>query len=104
MAQIWTATDRPDDVAVVAWADSSTAVLKGNPAQQVLVGPDESWGDLVLGQMLRPHSLDVLVPPPWQGQFRINGAALEQGMASRLVWYRLRATHMRRPLTRTSTC
>ena len=78
MAQIWTATDRPDDVAVVAWADSSTAVLKGNPAQQVLVGPDESWGDLVLGQMLRPHSLDVLVPPPWQGQFRINGAALEQ--------------------------
>ena len=32
----------------------------------------------MLGQMLLPHSLDVLVLPPWEDEFRIDGAALEQ--------------------------
>lgn len=81
MAQIRTGTTRPDDTAVVAWADDSTAVLKGNPAEQVLVESNDSWGDLGLGQMLLPHSLDPLAPPPWPRQFQINGAALEgEGM------------------------
>jgi hypothetical protein len=42
MAQIRTGTTRPDDTAVVAWADDSTAVLKGNPAEQVLVESNDS--------------------------------------------------------------
>jgi hypothetical protein len=28
--------------------------------------------------MLLPHSLDAVVPAPWQWQFRIDGAALEE--------------------------
>jgi hypothetical protein len=78
MAQIRASAIAPGDAAVVAWADNATAVLKGNPAEQVFVGPDETWGDLVLSQMLLPHSLDVLVSPPWEDQFRIDGTALEQ--------------------------
>ncbi len=63
--------------AVTAWADDVTAVLKGVPAAQHVVGPNQSWGNLGLRRMLEPESLTTFVPPPWPPSFRIRGDLLE---------------------------
>ena len=65
--------------AVTAWADEATAVLKGAPAAQHVVGPNQSWGNLGLRRMLQPESLTTFVPPPWPASFRIRGDLLDGG-------------------------
>lgn len=63
---------------LVGWADDLTAVIEGNPLTgTVLVGPSHTRGDLGLGRMLNPRSLEALVPPPWTSSFEIEGGALE---------------------------
>lgn len=65
---------------VVSWADDATAVLRGSPAQQHLVGPNETWGSAVR-RMLEPGALEALVPKPWAAEFRVSGDALERDMS-----------------------
>lgn len=65
--------------AVVSWADNATAVLKGSPAEQDVVDPNTTWGDLGLRRMLTPAALGRLVAQPWPTQFRVAGHLLEQG-------------------------
>ncbi len=65
---------------VVSWADDATALLRGNPAQQQLVGPNESVGS-VLRRMLEPGALEALVPKPWGAEFRVSGDVLERDMS-----------------------
>jgi hypothetical protein len=67
--------------AVASWADDATAVLKGGPARQHVVGPNESWGDLGVRQMLVPTALEVLVSKPWTAEFRVPGEVLERDMS-----------------------
>lgn len=67
--------------AVASWADEATAVLKGSPARQHVVGPEESWGDLGVRQMLVPTALEVLVPKPWTAEFRVPGEVLERDVS-----------------------
>jgi hypothetical protein len=64
--------------AIVSWADAATAVLRGNPAEQHVVAPNESWGDLGVGIMLKPDALHQLVPAPWPERFAVDGPLLEQ--------------------------
>lgn len=64
--------------AIVSWADDATSVLKGSPARQHVVRPNESWGDLGLRQMLNPSALEALVPKPWAAHFQVSGAVLER--------------------------
>lgn len=70
----------PDDppLAVVAWADRATAVLKGQPAEQHLVQSNESFGDGGLKAMLEPGRLETLVGKPWSPHFRVNGELLDR--------------------------
>ena len=71
----------PDDEvapAVTSWADEATAVLKGSPAEQHMVGSNERWGDLGLRRMLEPAPLETLVPRPWPAEFRVAGHLLER--------------------------
>lgn len=67
--------------AVASWADAATAVLTGSPAEQHVVGPKESWGDLGLRQMLVPTALEGLVPKPWTAEFRVPGEVLERDVS-----------------------
>lgn len=68
--------------AVTSWADEATAVLKGEPIRQHVVGPHESWGDLGVRQLLVPVALEALVPKPWAGEFRIPGEVLERDLST----------------------
>jgi hypothetical protein len=63
--------------AIASWADEATAVLRGKPAEQHLVAPNESWGDLCVRIMLKPHALRQLVPEPWPERFVVDGRLLE---------------------------
>lgn len=74
-------TSRGTTPAVISWADEATAVLKGSPVERHVVGPDESWGDLGLHQVLDPTELERLVPRPWSAQFRIPGDVLERDIS-----------------------
>lgn len=67
--------------AVVAWADNATAVLKGNPVEQFIIGPNTSWGDLSLRQMLEPNALEALIAKPWPELFHVDGDLLEHDMS-----------------------
>jgi hypothetical protein len=66
--------------AIASWADNATAVLRGSPAQQRLVGPNETWGDLGLRRMLEPDALEALVPKPWPAEFQVPGDAVERDL------------------------
>lgn len=73
----------PDDKgppAVVSWADDATAVLKGNPAESQLVGPNYPSGSWGLRRMLEPGKLETLIPKPWPARFELAGHLLEQDM------------------------
>jgi len=63
--------------AVTAWADDATAVLKGVPATQHVVGPNHSIGNLGLRRMLDPESLQAFVPLPWPTSFDVPGHLLD---------------------------
>ena len=67
----------PLSPAVTAWADDATAVLKGVPAAQHIVGPNHSIGTLGLRRMLNPESLQAFVPPPWPPTFDVPGRLLD---------------------------
>ncbi|HEU4973718.1 MAG TPA: hypothetical protein VFT50_01410 [Baekduia sp.] len=62
---------------VVSWADEATAVLRGDPAKQHVVRPNESHGDLGAQRMLNPSALETLVPKPWTARFVVPGDLLE---------------------------
>jgi hypothetical protein len=72
-----------DDVApaVTSWAGEATAVLKGAPARQHLVGPQESWGDLGVRLLLIPAAIEALIPKPWAREFQIPGEVLERDVS-----------------------
>jgi len=59
------------------WADDATAVLKGVPATQHVVGPNHSIGNLGLRRMLDPESLQAFVPLPWPTSFDVPGHLLD---------------------------
>ena len=63
---------------IASWADEATAVLRGKPAEQHFVPPNQSWGDLGVGVMLKPDALRQLVPEPWPERFVVDGPRLEQ--------------------------
>lgn len=66
--------------AVVAWADEAAAVLDGSPAEARVIGPQASYGDLGLRQMLHPAPLERIVPKPWSSRLRIEGHLLQRDM------------------------
>ena len=66
---------------IASWADEATAVLQGKPAEQHVVAPNENWGDLCVGIMLKPNALHRLVPEPWPERFAVDGPLLEQDPA-----------------------
>ena len=72
---------------MVSWADDATAVLKGDPVEQHVVGPDVTWGDLGLRQMLEPDALATLVGRPWASRFSVSGQLLDpdHGMLPALI-------------------
>jgi len=59
-------------------ADEATAVLRGKPVEHHVVAPNECWGDLGVGVMLKPDARRQLVPEPWPGRFAVDGPLLEQ--------------------------
>jgi hypothetical protein len=77
MTQVALAAD-VDRAAVLAWADDASAVLKGDPASQHVVGRNESCGDLGLRRMLEPRPLELIVPRPWASTIQIDGHILEE--------------------------
>jgi hypothetical protein len=78
-----TLLESPESTApvIASWADEATAVLRGKPAEQHVVAPNESWGDLCVGVMLKPHALRHLVPEPWPERFVVDGPLLEEDPA-----------------------
>lgn len=62
---------------IASWADNATTVLRGKPAEQHVVAPNESWGDLCVAVMLKPAALRQLVPGPWPERFVVDGPLLE---------------------------
>jgi hypothetical protein len=79
MAQL--SLDEPESelsVAVAAWADDATAVLRGNPAMHYAMGPNQTWGDSGLRSMLEPSTMEEVVSTPWSARFRLDGGLLEQ--------------------------
>jgi hypothetical protein len=69
---------REDDVALVAWVDGLTTIIRDNPPIAELLGPDDGTrGDNSLGRLLQPEALEVVVHPPWARQFEIAGSTLE---------------------------
>jgi hypothetical protein len=62
---------------IASWADEATAVLRGKPAEQHFVAPNESWGDLGVGVMLKPDALRQMVREPWPEQFVVDGPLVE---------------------------
>jgi hypothetical protein len=61
---------------VAAWADDATAILRGSPPAQHVVGDDETWGDFALRDLLEPETLQTIAPKPWEGRFTIDGKDL----------------------------
>ena len=69
---------REDDVALVAWVDGLTTIVRGAPPFAELLGPDDGTrGDNSLGSLLQPEPLGVVVPPPWAPHFAVAGRTLE---------------------------
>jgi hypothetical protein len=78
-----TLLDVPESTAptIASWADEATAVLRKKPAEQHFVAPNETWGDLCVGVMLKPDALHQLVPEPWPERFAVDGPLLERDPA-----------------------
>lgn len=69
---------REDDVAIVAWVEGLTTIIRGDPSVAELLGPDDGTrGDNSLGSLLQPAPLKAVVHPPWAEQFAIAGSTLE---------------------------
>ena len=69
---------REDDVALVAWVEGLTTIIRGDPPVAELLGPEDGTrGDNSLGRLLQPEPLEVVVHPPWTRQFEIAGHTLE---------------------------
>jgi len=69
---------RGDDVALVAWVEGLTTIVRGDPPVAELLGPDDGTrGDDSLGRLLQPQPLEVVVHPPWARHFEIAGSTLE---------------------------
>ncbi len=67
-----------DDVALVAWVEGLTTIIREDPPIAELLGPDDGTrGDNSLGRLLQPEPLEVAVHPPWARQFEIAGSTLE---------------------------
>ena len=72
--------DMPNDnvVALVAWVEGRTTIVRGDPPVAELLGPDDGTrGDNSLGRLLQPEPLKVVVDPPWARHFQIAGSTLE---------------------------
>lgn len=69
---------REDDVALVAWVEGLTTIIRGDPPIAELLGPDDGTrGDNSLDRLLQPEPLEVVVQPPWTGHLEIAGSTLE---------------------------
>ncbi len=69
---------RESDIALVAWAEGLTALIRGRPAKGEILGPaDATFGDKSLRRLLHPEPLGAVVPPPWAEHLEIAGADLE---------------------------
>jgi hypothetical protein len=78
---------------VVAWADDAVVALSGQPAKPILLGPNETLGDLGLRQMLEPEQLEQLTSRPWPVQMRLDGDVLEPDMLILPAFISLGADH-----------
>jgi hypothetical protein len=82
LSEVTLDTTNPDVTpAIASWADAATAVLRGTPAQQHVVGANESWGDLCLRSLLLPTALEALLPKPWPSEFHVPGELLERDVS-----------------------
>ena len=78
---------------VVAWADDAVVALRGQPATQVQLRPNETLGDNGLRSMLEPEPLEEVLPRPWPTEIQLGGNVLEPDLVILPAFISLGADH-----------
>lgn len=66
-----------DDPLAVLWQGGVTSLIRGDPAQAEVLGPQMSHGDWSLSRLLLPQVLEELIPTPWPDHLVVPGRVLE---------------------------